>query len=238
MQCSVRQGDGVRSPVRGRTAALRGLIMSVPVNPKIYHIVHMDRLASIVADGALWSDTRMAGRSGLGTTIGMSSIKQRRLSNGLSSHPGLQVGQCVPFYFGPRSVMLYVIHMRNRPELTYRGGQDPILHLEADLRRTVSWADGNERRWAFTSSNAGSSYFDDYADLGDLDRIDWAAVQARQWVNVKENKQAEFLVEESVPWTLFSRIGAQSRAIQRLILELLEASTHRPTVEIKKDWYY
>ena len=134
--------------------------------------------------------------------------------------------------------MLYVIYTRNHPELTYRGGQDPILHLEADLRRTVSWADGNERRWAFTSSNAGSSYFDDYADLGDLDRIDWAAVQARQWVDVKENKQAEFLVEESVPWTLFSRIGTQSRAVQRLVLGLVEASTHQPTVEIKKDWYY
>ena len=180
----------------------------------------------------------MAGRPGFGTTIGMSSIKQRRLSNGLSSHPGLQVGQCVPFYFGPRSVMLYVIHMSNHPELTYRGGQDPILHLEADLRRTVSWADGIKRRWAFTSSNAGSSYFDDYAGLGDLKRIDWAAVQARQWVAVKEKKQAEFLVETSVPWELFARIGTQSRVVQRRVLELLEASTHRPTVEIKQDWYY
>lgn len=55
----------------------------------------------------------------------------------LNSHPGLYVGQCVPFYFCPRSVMLYVIYCANHDELSYRGGQGPILHLEADLYETV-----------------------------------------------------------------------------------------------------
>ena len=57
-----------------------------------------------------------------GTTIGMSTIKQVRLSRSLTSHPGLHVGQCVPFYFCPRSVMLYMIFMANHPDLGYRGG--------------------------------------------------------------------------------------------------------------------
>ena len=35
--------------------------------------------------------------------------------------------------------------------------------------------------WAFTTSNAASGYFDDYADLDSLERIDWTAVDARQW---------------------------------------------------------
>ena len=209
--------------------------MSVPVNPKIYHIVHVDRLASIVADGGLWSDARIVGRSGLGTVIGMSSIKERRLKNALSSHPGLHVGECVPFYFSPRSVMLYVIHMSNHPELDYRGGQEPVLHLEADLGSVVSWADRNRRRWAFTSSNAGSSYFDDYANLSDLNQLDWSAVQARQWRDVKEKKQAEFLVEESVPWMLISRIGTQSSAVASQVRALLRMSTHQPPVEPKRD---
>ncbi len=30
--------------------------MTVPAQPKLYHIVHVDRLRSIVADGHLWSD--------------------------------------------------------------------------------------------------------------------------------------------------------------------------------------
>ena len=41
--------------------------MPVPAQPKIYHIVHVDRLASIVADGCLWSDAVMVQRQGAGT---------------------------------------------------------------------------------------------------------------------------------------------------------------------------
>ena len=47
--------------------------MPVPAQPKIYHIVHVDNLASIVADGCLWSDAVMVQRQG-GTVIGMGGI--------------------------------------------------------------------------------------------------------------------------------------------------------------------
>ncbi|MEO1020180.1 MAG: DUF4433 domain-containing protein, partial [Pseudomonadota bacterium] len=97
--------------------------MAVPAAPKLYHIVHVDRLASIVDDGELWCDAEVLARSSPGSTIGMSSIKHRRLTqNTLESHPDLFVGQCVPFYFCPRSVMLYLIYKQNHPELAYRGG--------------------------------------------------------------------------------------------------------------------
>src|SRR5213594_3136416 len=102
--------------------------------PKIYHIVHVDRLPSIIADDFLWCDAVMMERPNVGTTIGMSSIKERRLSLDLGCHPGLPVGRCVPFYFCPRSVMLFLIHRANHPDLMYRDGQEPIIHLEADLR--------------------------------------------------------------------------------------------------------
>ena len=51
----------------------------LPAQPKIYHIVHVDRLASIVADGCLWSDAEVVRRGQGGTTIGMGGIKARRL---------------------------------------------------------------------------------------------------------------------------------------------------------------
>ena len=67
-------------------------------------------LPSIIADGCLWSDAEVVRRvqigGDIGTTIGMSSLKeQRQTVRQLSSDPGLYVGQCVPFYFCPRSVM-------------------------------------------------------------------------------------------------------------------------------------
>ena len=213
--------------------------MSIPDEPRIYHIVHVDRLPSIITDGHLWCDATMAQRSGAGTTIGMNTIKQRRLEVlTLSSHPQLHVGGCVPFYFCPRSIMLYVIHMANHPELAYRGGQGPIVHLEADLQQTVAWASTHGRRWAFTTSNAGSFYFEDYSDLTHLDKIDWDAVPARDWRYCKDGKQAEFLVERSFPWELVSRIGVQSRRTGIKVQDALRVPQHRPKIAVTPDWYY
>lgn len=210
-----------------------------PARPKLYHIVHVDRLPSIVADGCLWCDAEVQRRAPAGTAIGMTAIKQRRLAElTLASHPDLHVGDCVPFYFCPRSVMLYLIYQGNHPELGYRGGQGPIVHLEADLSRVVDWADRQGRRWAFTLSNAGSRFFEDRADLARLHEIDWDAVQARDWRHCKEGKQAELLVEHSLPWGLIERIGVCSRAIFQQATHALPANGHRPAVEIRTDWYY
>lgn len=213
--------------------------VSVPLHLKIYHIAHVDRLPSIVADGFFWCDAEVVQRAPAGTTIGMSSIKQRRLDElRLNSHPGLHVGDCVPFYFCPRSVMLYLIYQGNHPEMTYRGGQGPILHFEADLHAVVAWANAQAARWAFTNSNAGSRYFEDYNDLAQLDKIDWSAVQALKWVQCKEGKQAEFLLEQCFPWHLIERIGVHSAAVYGQVVNALPANGHRPSVEVRPDWYY
>ncbi len=171
----------------------------------------------------------------------MATIKQRRLREcRLASHPDLFVGQCVPFYFCPRSVMLYVIHCGNNPGLDYSGGQEPIVHLVADLKTVVRWAEREGRRWAFTLSNAGTRYFEDYCDLGQLHRLNWEAIQARDWRDPerKEGKQAEFLIERSFPWTLVEHIGVFTRRVYDKVHEALAGASHRPQVAIRWDWYY
>lgn len=213
--------------------------MPVPENPKIYHIVHVDRLPSIIKYGCLWSDSEANRRNLSGTTVGMSRIKNRRLDElTLTSHPHLHVGDCVPFYFCPRSVMLYLLYRGNHPELEYRGGQLPIIHLESDLYKAISWAQKNEKRWAFTKTNAGSRYFEDFNDISDLNQIDWDAVSTNDWKNCREEKQAEFLIEHSFPFSLVNRIGVQYGTIRVQVQEALRSLPVRPIVEIKRDWYY
>ncbi len=89
-----------------------------PARPKLYHITHVDNLRHIVADGGLWSDADMLARGGPPRAIGMSGIKRRRVEElEVDRQPGTKVGDYVPFYFCPRSVMLFVIHCANHPEL-------------------------------------------------------------------------------------------------------------------------
>lgn len=212
---------------------------NIPRQIKIYHIVHVDKLSSILCDGGLLCDAEIQRRAPAGTTIGMGKIKRRRMEElTLSSHPDLHVGDCVPFYFCPRSVMLYMFYRDNNTEIDYHGGQEPILHLIADMHETMLWAAQNKLRCAFTSSNAGSYYFEDYADEKYLNKIDWNAVCAHDWQNCQEKKQAEFLIERFFPWELVERIGVYSEAQYRQVSSALAAATHRPPIEVKRDWYY
>ena len=168
----------------------------------------------------------------------MGKIKQRRLKElTLNCHPALHVGDCVPFYFCPRSIMLYLIYRANS-ELSYRGGQGPIIHLQADLHACVAWAEKNNRRWAFTLSNAGAYYFEDRCDLSHLSELDWQAIRATSWQDCKEGKQAEFLLEDRFPWDLVEHIGVHSHSIYQRVVNALPSGGHRPPVAIKSNWYY
>ena len=160
-------------------------IMTVPEKINIYHIVHVDRLPTIIEAGGLWCDTKVVEQELPGTSIGISEIKERRRTKPLESHKQLHVGDCVPFYFCPRSIMLYILHKANHENLSYRGGQDKIVHLEADFYEVVDWAEQQKKRWAFTLSNAGSHYFEDRCHESQLDEINWAAVNSRSWSNDK-----------------------------------------------------
>jgi len=211
-----------------------------PAEPKTYHIVHVDRLVSIVADGCLWSDAEVVRRGQAGTTIGMGGIKARRLELPVECHPGDHVGDFVPFYFCPRSIMLYVIHCANHPELTYRGGQGPIVHLEADLHEVIAWADANVRRWAFSLSNAGAYYTQFRSRVDQLDEVNWPAVAATDFrgAEIKEGKQAEFLVHQQFPWRLVRRIGVSALGVAQQVASAMRDTDHRPVVEIRRDWYF
>jgi hypothetical protein len=212
---------------------------SVPAQIKIYHIAHISKLPAVLAEKYLISDAKVRERQPEGVTIGMHEIKLRRLKElRLTSHPNLHVGECVPFYFCPRSIMLYILYMGNNPEIEYRGGQAPIVHLVADLQRAIGWAAQNGLRWVFTDSNAGSRYFNDYSSLSDLDKIDWNAVRAIDWRDYKEGKQAEFLIEQCFPWSLVEEIGVYSAEWASKTNNILATEAHKPLVGIRREWYY
>ena len=134
--------------------------------------------------------------------------------------------------------MLYLMYQANHPEMQYRGGQEPIVHLEADLREAVAWAERMGSRWAFTLSNAGSRYFEDRSSLDALDELDWSAINATQWSGRQEAKQAEFLMEERFPWHLVQRLGVYSQATAMRVEAERARARHKPPVQILRNWYY
>lgn len=214
---------------------------SMPSSPKIYHITHVSNLTGIANSMGLVSDANRIASGLTCSLVGMSTIKQRRLNEiAVSCYPGTTVGQYVPFYFCPRSIMLYILHKGNNPELTYRGGQQPMIHLQADLNSVISWANASNVRWAFSDRNAGSYLATFYNHSTNLNQINWTAVASTQFSapQIKEGKQAEFLMFDFFPWTLIEKIGTINNTIAKQVQTALANLGHQPVVAIEPSWYF
>jgi hypothetical protein len=214
--------------------------MTIPVREQlIFHITHIDNLSAILAEGCLWSDHDVRMMSRTRTVIGFDTIKTRRLEElPVSCHPGTFVGEYVPFYFCPRSPMLYVIH-RRASQLSYQGGQEPIVHLVSRIDIAIEHSKGVP--WAFTDGNAGARYTRFSNDLTQFDNlVDWNAVQSHYWNDpkVRERKQAEFLIYRKFPWTAVIAIGVYNQSLATDVQKLLTLQNHQPQVAVEQNWYY
>ncbi|KKK92760.1 hypothetical protein LCGC14_2699720, partial [marine sediment metagenome] len=202
---------------------------------------HLRNLAQLASSEWLWSDAKRIELELDCRVVGMSTIKRRRLEEiGVKCHPGTKVGQYAPFYFCPRSIMLYMLYRGNHPDIEYEEGQRPIVHLQADLRSTIQWADDNGVKWAFSDRNAGGYLADFFNRWDDLDKINWAAVAATDFqdILVKEGKQAEFLVCDAFPWALVEKIGVIDQQIDTQVRASLANSSHQPSIHVERGWYY
>jgi hypothetical protein len=214
---------------------------SAPSSPKIYHITHIDNLPSIATGMGLVSDAQRIANGLSCSVVGMSTIKQRRLEEiAVACHPGTTVGQYVPFYFCPRSIMLYILRMGNHPDVSYRGGQPPIVHLQADFHQVITWANTNAVPWAFSSGNAGSYLTRFYNDPAQLSEIDWEAIATTDFrdAKIKEGKQAEFLMFDVFPWTLIEKIGTIDSRMATKVNTALATAGHQPAIAVEPNWYF
>jgi hypothetical protein len=171
----------------------------------------------------------------------MTEIKRRRLEElEVACRPGTKVGEYVPFYFCYRSIMLYLLYRGDHPDLSYRGGQMPILHLEADLHSAIRWANAEGGRWSFSNGNAGSRYTPFFCDPVSLEELNWEAIAQTDWRDsfVKERKQSEFLVERSFPWQLVERIGVFDSDVAASVRSSIQGARHTPAVSVMRNWYY
>jgi hypothetical protein len=206
----------------------------MPLRPEerlIYHITDVENLPGIMAEGGLLSDAVMSERDP--TIIGDDRIKRRRLTQiRVTSSSNRFVGEFVPFYFCPRSPMLYSINLGNtgRPS----GCQSSIVHLVS----RVSFAIDLGAVWAVSDGNAAAFHTTFDSTLEAIEALDWKAIEATYWAENRHQKQAEFLVADFFPWTGFHEIGCQTPKTAEEVTALIARQNHRPKVSVKTAWYY
>ena len=211
----------------------------------VYHITHMKNLAGIVAADGLCCDRIREERQVHSVKIAHQHIKDRRKRRAVKSLAGKAVAaggnlcDYVPFYFAPRSPMLYAIDKGNVEG--YQEGQNPIVHLVTSTENLQSM----NRPIAFTNGHAEIDYTEFSEDLSQLDKlVDWTIMASTYWNETlehpdrKRKRQAEFLVHEFVPWTTIELIGVIDKRVAEEITTALENSSHRPLVVVERAWYF
>jgi hypothetical protein len=204
----------------------------------IYHITHVDNLPMIIGDGGLRCCADLRGSKVGYHDIAFGHIQDRRATTPVVCGPRGRLYDYVPFYFAPRSPMLFTIDRGNVE--TYQGGQEPVAHLVS----TVQMIQQAGEHFVFTDGHATMALSSFYESLKDLTQIDWPLMSSRYWFDTpqypdrKRRRQAEFLVHRYFPWELVTMIGVVSDAMRQRVQETLVKAVHQPMVQVRRDWSY
>jgi hypothetical protein len=175
---------------------------------KVYRMTHIDNVAHILENGITHRNSPNHNPNFV--AIGDISLihtrdnKQVTVDNGDFldfDAPTITLGDFIPFYFGIKMPMLYVIQnggnfvVKSTPALK-------IVYLVCSVKRIIN----KHKNYYFSDGHATDNLttFYDKTRINDLPEIiDWNAVRASYWggqdnLNVKRKKQAEFLVSEDI----------------------------------------
>ncbi|MBC6411175.1 MAG: DUF4433 domain-containing protein [Ekhidna sp.] len=169
----------------------------------IYRILHIENIPHILDNGVTHKDSKNANPDFIGIgdigLINTRSSKQVTVDNGDKSNTieTITLGHFIPFYFGVKMPMLYVIQQGgnfvpkpNKPE--------NIVYLVCSLQSIAN----SDLNFYFSDGHAtdGFTTFYNSDKISDLPQIiDWKAVKTPYWggqenLKTKRKKQAEFLV--------------------------------------------
>lgn len=192
-----------------------------PEKALIFRIVHGDNLPWILDHGLHAKSGKLDPNF---RNIGNPDLIDRRTKRVVPIPPGGTLGDYVPFYFTPFSIMMYNIK-------TGFGGIKPVANQEiailvSSLRRVKELG----LQFVFTNQHAYPAAAEYFNDLAGLDHIDWPLLQSRDFKHdpddpgKKERYQAEALIWRHVPleavlgiccYDELASAAAQSHADQR-----------------------
>jgi hypothetical protein len=187
-------------------------------NGFLFRITHESNLPFILRHGLLCPNHPTQDASF--RAIANQDVDEKRESCRVPIQPGGVLHDYVPFYFAPRSPMLYWNYEQAhcpQEEILYLGSKVSSI-AEAGLP------------FVFTSGHAIMHFSTWHSRVEDLAQaIDWPLMRGKYWNNVssdtdrKRRRMAEFLVHRQVPLTVIGAIAVKT-AEKRLRLRHLSAT--------------
>jgi hypothetical protein len=165
----------------------------------LYRMTHIANVPHILAHGITH---RNSVNNNLNfTPIGDSTLISTR--DGFVLDNGRTLGEYIPFYFGPRMPMLYVIQKGfNGVPVTH--AQD-IIYCVTSIQKIVE----TKQEFVYTNGHALDTFSSQFIpqDVADIDnQVDFQAIKVKDWnsptdLDLKRRMQAEFLLLGDLPNT-------------------------------------
>jgi ssDNA thymidine ADP-ribosyltransferase, DarT len=223
--------------------------VTIPSPLRIFHITAICNLASIAKSKRLYANTQLQKKKiGYGN-IAYQGAQGKRAVKMVARPPGGVIHDYVPFYFAPRSPMLFTINRGNVPDCPHR--QPDIVHFVT----TVEAVAATDLPYVFYDYNATLGISTCYSEVNDLGKINWELFHepprmdgyCKYWNSVLDNpkyvlrqetRQAEFLIHKSVPLKLITMVGAYNEAKAAEVCQIFDEAEVNLPVEARPNWYF
>lgn len=163
-----------------------------------YRVTHRDNLAHILEHGLVNKDHAKADENFV--SIGNHEIIDVRSSTEVNLNGYGFIGEFVPFYLTPRSIMLFNIITGHYAPKVPKRSKDELVVIRCCIATLAT-----RPKWFFTDGQANDGETSHFNDLNHLNRIDWNCIQNSNFsksdgdYDRQRRYQAEFLVHKVVP---------------------------------------
>lgn len=205
----------------------------------VYHHTHFENLSGILRSGGLCCDRICQASTLTVRGIAYQNLKARRMTTPVEVAPGGTLGDYVPFYFGPRSRMLYAYahgDVTGRPE-----GQDDIIYIVSSVEAVARAG----LPFVFTDGHPVKEPKAFFNDLTDIGQVDLRLMGERYWNDTNEDpdrkrrRQAEFLVWKRFPWQLVLGLATRTNNMLAQLTRVIGGSGPScPPCALRPNWYY
>jgi len=200
-------------------------------------MTHVGNIPHILKNGITHQNSINSNKAYI--SIGYHSLISKRESLVLAN--GKKLGSYIPFYFGPRMPMLYVI-MLGTNSIKYDikpVSSEDIIYCITSVEQILN----NGLRFVFSDGHALSELteFFNEAHVDNInDLIDKIAINAQYWrdendLDLKRRKEAEFLIEEDVPIIAILGFAVYNETAKQ---KLIDCGIGENRIAVKPAYYF
>jgi hypothetical protein len=149
------------------------------------------------------------------------------------------IGQYIPFYFTPKSIMLYNIITGYRHPVVRKRNRNDILIIRCLIHELATLP-----QWFFTDGQGNDMASGHYNNITDLQQIDWNCIQQSTFSKSVDDYdrprryQAEFLVYKEVPLNKIESLNVYDQQAADYVNALLIKNNINLAVNIQPQYFF